>query len=135
MTRSRALASLGALAVTTAFAGCMGQNPNTPKGPPTTIIDVRETEMKIEPKNVTIDKPGVVEFRVENAGNVVHALELEGPTGEVETDQIPSKRSATLTANLNRPGKYKWYCPVGDHEAQGMTGTVTVRGPDRAERQ
>ena len=128
MTRSRALASLGALAVTTAFAGCMGQNPNTAKGPPTTIIDVRETEMKIEPKNVTIGKPGVVEFRVENAGSVVHALEIEGPTGEVETDQIPSKRSATLTANLNRPGKYKWYCPVGDHEAQGMTGTVTVRG-------
>ena len=128
MTRSRALASLGALAVTTAFAGCMGQNPNTAKGPPTTIIDVRETEMKIEPKNVTIDKPGVVEFRVENAGNVVHALEIEGPTGEVETDQIPSKRSATLTANLNRPGKYNWYCPVGDHEDLGMTGTVTVRG-------
>jgi PQQ system protein len=128
MTRRTAMVSLGALAVTTAVAGCMGQNPNTPKGAPAKIVEVRETEMKIDPKNVTIDKPGVVEFRVQNAGQVVHALEIEGPTGEVETDQIPTGKSATLTANLNRPGKYKWYCPVGDHEAQGMTGTVTVRG-------
>ena len=42
MNRLRAAASLGALAVTTAFAGCMGQNTNTPKGPPSTIIDVRK---------------------------------------------------------------------------------------------
>jgi uncharacterized cupredoxin-like copper-binding protein len=84
--------------------------------------------MKIEQKNVTIEKPGVVQFRVQNAGQAVHALEIEAPGGEVETEQIPAGKSATLTANLDKPGKYKWYCPVGDHEAQGMTGTVTVRG-------
>jgi PQQ system protein len=123
MTRSRAMASLGVLAVTTALGGCMGQ-----QTPPAATINVRETEMKIDPKNVTIDKPGVVEFKVQNAGRVVHALEIEGPTREVETEQIPAGKSATLRANLNRPGKYKWYCPVGNHEAQGMTGTVTVRG-------
>jgi PQQ system protein len=128
MTRSRAMASLGVLAVTTALGGCLGQNPGTPQGPPVETINVRETEMKIDPKNVTIDKPGIVEFKVQNAGRVVHALEIEGPTGEVETDQIAAGKSATLRANLNRPGQYKWYCPVGNHEAQGMTGTVTVRG-------
>jgi PQQ system protein len=128
MTRGRAMASLGVLAAVGALGGCMGQNPNTPQGPPSATIDVRETEMKIDPKDVTIEKPGVVQFRVQNAGQVVHALEIEAPGGEVETEQIPAGESATLTANLDKPGTYKWYCPVGDHEAQGMTGTVTVRG-------
>jgi PQQ system protein len=128
MARGGAMASLGGLAIATAFGGCLGQNPSTPQGAPSATINVRETEMKIEPKNVTIEKPGVVQFRVQNAGQAVHALEIEAPGGEVETEQIPAGKSATLTANLDKPGKYKWYCPVGDHEAQGMTGTVTVRG-------
>ena len=128
MTRHRAMASLGALAVATAFAGCLGKNPNTPQGPPVATINVRETEMKIDPKNVTVDKPGAVEFKVQNAGRVVHALEIEGPTGEVKTNEIQAGKSAKLMANLNKPGKYKWYCPVDDHEGMGMTGTITVRG-------
>jgi plastocyanin len=104
----------------------MGENPNTPKGPPAATIDVRETEMKIDPANPTIKKPGVVEFKVQNAGHVVHALEIEGPAGEVQTSEIPAGRSATLTAKLDKPGKYTWYCPVGDHADQGMKGTITV---------
>jgi PQQ system protein len=128
MRRHRVMATLGALAVAAVFGGCMGENPNTPQGRPSATITVRESEMKIDPKNATIDKPGVVEFKVQNVGQVPHALEIEGPTGEVETQEIPAGKSATLVANLDKPGKYKWYCPVGDHEAQGMTGTVTVRG-------
>ena len=127
MKRHRVMSTAVVLAVVTAFAGCMGQNPNTPQGPPSATINVRETEMRIDPKDATIDKPGVVEFKVKNAGQVTHALEIEGPAGEVETEEIPAGKSATLRANLNKPGKYKWYCPVGDHEGQGMTGTVTVK--------
>ena len=104
----------------------MGKNPNTTSGPPVASIDVRETEMKLDPQNPTVKRPGVVEFKVENAGQVVHALEIEAPTGEVQTQQIPAGNSATLRANLDRPGKYRWYCPVGDHEQQGMEGTITV---------
>ena len=128
MASRRAMTTLGVVAITTALGGCMGKNPNTPQGPPSATITVRETEMKIDPKNASIDKPGVVEFTVQNAGQVVHALEIEGPTGEIKTEQIPAGKSATLRANLNKPGRYKWYCPVADHEAQGMTGTITVRG-------
>jgi uncharacterized cupredoxin-like copper-binding protein len=25
-----------------------------------------------------------------------------------------------------KPGKYTFYCPVGDHRAEGMEGTLTV---------
>jgi plastocyanin len=33
---------------------------------------------------------------------------------------------STVTADLE-PGEYEYYCPVGNHEAEGMTGTLTVR--------
>ena len=58
----------------------------------------------------------------------VHALEIEAPGGEVETGDIQPGESATLTANLDRPGKYEWYCPVGNHRDLGMEGEITVGG-------
>ena len=93
-----------------------------------TSVDVTETEFEIDPANPRIDRPGTVTFRVRNAGRVPHALEVEGPTGEVETDVIDAGASATLRVDLSRPGTYEWYCPVGDHESRGMKGEITVAG-------
>jgi uncharacterized cupredoxin-like copper-binding protein len=103
-----------------------GQEPS--KSKPVATIDVRETDFKLTPANVTIDKPGEVLFRVSNEGQAPHALEVEGPEGEVETEQLSPGDSAELTANLSKPGKYVWYCPVGDHKDRGMAGTITVAG-------
>jgi uncharacterized cupredoxin-like copper-binding protein len=121
------MAGVAALAAATTLGGCMGQNPNTPKGPPVATINVRESEMKIAPANPTIKKPGVVEFKIENAGHIVHALLIQGPKGEVRTQEIPAGKSATLMANLDKPGKYRWFCPVPGHEQAGMKGTITVQ--------
>jgi uncharacterized cupredoxin-like copper-binding protein len=130
MTNTRTVIAAGVAVAVMALAGCMGQNqkdsaPSTGP-PPVATINVRETEMKIDPENPKIDKPGVVEFKVDNAGKTVHALEVEGPKGEVETKQLQAGQSATLRADLNKPGKYKWYCPVPGHEEAGMRGTITV---------
>jgi nitrite reductase (NO-forming) len=126
MRTGKAIAGLGALAAAATLGGCLGENPNTPTGRPAATINVRESEMKIEPANPTIKKPGVVEFKIQNAGHVVHALEIKGPKGEVRTQEIPAGKSTTLTANLDKPGMYRWYCPVPGHEAAGMKGTITV---------
>jgi len=128
VTRRRAISGLGALAAATLLAGCLGKNPNTASGPPVATINVKETEMKITPANPTIKKPGVVEFKVQNAGHIVHALSVKGSGGLIQTQQIQAGKSATLRASLNKPGKYRWYCPVGDHADRGMRGTITVRG-------
>jgi plastocyanin len=106
--------------------GGAGQQPT--KAKPVATIDVRETDFKLDPANVTVDKPGEVLFRVSNEGQTPHALEVEGPEGEVETRQLAPGDSAELTANLSKPGKYVWYCPVGDHKDRGMEGAITVAG-------
>lgn len=99
-----------------------------PAGAPVATVTVKETEFRLSPANASVRKAGVVEFRVTNAGKVVHALEVEGPDGGVETEEIKPGSSATLKANLDKPGRYKWYCPIGDHEQRGMKGEITVAG-------
>ena len=102
--------------------------PPKPSGAVVARVKVRETEFELDPLNPRIAKAGVVQFDVTNAGQAPHALEVEGPHGEVETDTIEPGRKATLRADLSEPGKYVWYCPVGDHERRGMRGRITVAG-------
>lgn len=142
MTKATIMRGVGVIAAATALAGCGtgGGGPSedqqgTPRAQPkpaqeapVATIDVRETEFGLAPANPRIPRPGVVEFNVRNAGQTVHALEVEGPKGEVETEQIQPGKSATLRAQLSEPGEYTWYCPVGDHKDQGMEGKVTVGG-------
>ncbi|HEX8123697.1 MAG TPA: cupredoxin domain-containing protein [Solirubrobacteraceae bacterium] len=83
------------------------------------------TEFKIDPSNPSV-KAGSVSFEVTNGGQVPHALEIEGNGVEEETDVLQGGDTAELQANL-KPGKYEWYCPVGDHRSEGMEGTLTVK--------
>ena len=97
-----------------------------PAGRAATTIRVRETEFKLSPANPRVARTGVVAFRVTNAGDVTHALEVEGPKGEQETEPIEPGGSATLRVDLDKAGRYTWYCPIGDHEDRGMRGKITV---------
>ena len=97
-------------------------------GPAVATISVAETEFRLSPANPSVAKAGVVAFQVENAGKVAHALEVEGPGGEVETDRIEPGTDATLKADLGKPGRYEWYCPIGDHRDRGMKDEITVAG-------
>jgi plastocyanin len=69
-------------------------------------------------------KAGKVTLKIVNDSDVPHAIEVEGNGVEEETD-IVKKDSADVTVDL-KPGKYEYYCPVGNHKAQGMKGTLTV---------
>ncbi len=102
--------------------------PTKPSGSAVATVKVRETEFALDPQDPEIPKPGLVQFDVTNAGQVPHALEVEGPDGEVETETIKPGGKATLKADLSRPGSYVWYCPVADHERRGMKGRITVAG-------
>jgi len=66
---------------------------------------------------VTLDNP--------SANSLPHAIEIEGNGVEEETETIQPGGRASVTVDL-RPGRYEFYCPVGNHRQQGMEGTLTV---------
>lgn len=70
-------------------------------------------------------KPGTVTIAFDNPSEVPHAVEVEGNGVEEESETVTGS-STELTVDLKK-GEYEFYCPVGNHEQQGMKGTLTVR--------
>lgn len=89
-------------------------------------IQVKETEFKLGPSNINLNKAGTYVFVADNAGGVSHALEIEGNGIEEETENLSPGQSAELRVNL-KPGTYEIYCPVDGHKEQGMEGKITVK--------
>jgi plastocyanin len=67
---------------------------------------------------------GSVTIKLVNQSDIPHAVEVEGNGVEEESDTVTGA-DTELTVDLE-PGEYTFYCPVGDHRAQGMEGTLTV---------
>lgn len=90
-----------------------------------TMVTVTETEFEIQLSQHTFT-PGTYTFVVDNSGQATHALEIEGPgLSGAETSHLSPGDSNNLTVTL-RSGTYKLYCPVGNHEAMGMSLDITV---------
>jgi len=125
--RRRALLAL--LIALVAVGGCGDDDEEAgPTGSAVETVSVAETEFRLSPANPSVAKAGVVEFQVVNAGKVAHALEVEAPGGQVETPEIKPGSDATVKADLDKAGRYEWYCPIGDHKDRGMKGEITVAG-------
>ena len=134
MTAVVAVAGMAALA-----AGCGGSNDtssSTAASSTTTAaeggaggssVDVSETDFKLNPSDPKV-KAGQVTFNVSNDGQTVHSLEVEGPNGdeELQSDLSPGQ-SGVLSVDLSKPGKYEFYCPIGNHKQLGMKGEITVQ--------
>jgi len=69
-------------------------------------------------------KAGKVTLKIVNQSDIPHAVEVEGNGVEEETKTVTGG-SAKVTVDL-KPGKYEYYCPVGDHR-ETMKGTLTVQ--------
>ena len=89
-------------------------------------VTLTATDFKFNPSGPTV-KSGDVSFTMKNDGQTTHSLEIEDVNGqdkELEGDVSPGQ-SGTLKVNLP-PGKYEFYCPVGNHKEMGMEGEITV---------
>jgi uncharacterized cupredoxin-like copper-binding protein len=89
------------------------------------VVDISLSEFVAEPSEIAVE-PGSYTFHVVNDGQVVHALEIEVPSGEVETGDLQPGESADLEVDLPEDGAFELYCPVGDHRNRGMEGTIVV---------
>ena len=69
---------------------------------------------------------GQVEIDFSNDSQLPHAVEIEGNGVEETTETVTGQDAPPLTVDL-KPGTYDFYCPVGDHRAEGMEGTLTVK--------
>ena len=88
-------------------------------------VNVSLSEYMIDPSAIAVD-PGSYTFHVVNDGSTTHALEVEGPNGEVETEDLEPGESADLTVDLQGDGEFEMYCPVDGHRERGMEGTITA---------
>jgi plastocyanin len=67
---------------------------------------------------------GSVTIKLVNQSDIPHAVEVEGNGVEEESETITGSETE-LTVDLEA-GEYTYYCPVGNHRAEGMEGTLTV---------
>ena len=70
-------------------------------------------------------KAGTVTINFDNPSTTPHAVEIEGNGVEEASDTVTSSKTS-VTADL-KAGTYTFYCPVGNHRAEGMEGTLTVK--------
>ncbi len=69
--------------------------PEPVTGTPSTTLTIAESEYKLDPAKLTVPTKGTVQLDVQNNGKVDHALEVEGPDGEVKTGTIKPGQSTS----------------------------------------
>jgi plastocyanin len=85
------------------------------------------SDFAVEPPVDSLE-PGTYTARVTNEGGTVHALKVDGPTGETESAQLQPGESVELELDLSEAGEYELTCPVGDHRDRGMEASLAVGG-------
>jgi len=91
-------------------------------------ISVHESEYKLSPNAISLDKPGTYVFNGVNDGTVAHALGVEGNGVDMDGAHISPGKSGALKVTLPKTGTYEIYCPVDGHKGLGMEGKITVGG-------
>jgi plastocyanin len=135
---TRSLAALGAVLVL-ALAGCGGDDESSSSGgaastpaaegggggEPLALSAPADGSLKFD-KTELEAKAGSVTINFDNqASDVPHAVEIEGNGVEEKSDTVTGAETS-VTADLEA-GEYTYYCPVGNHRAGGMEGTLTVQ--------
>ena len=88
-------------------------------------VEVTLTDHRIDmPRSIPAGKTA---FIVTNSGKAKHNFEIEGQGIEKKFfASVDPNESKTLQLNL-KPGNYKVFCPMEDHEGKGMETTLTVK--------
>lgn len=124
----------GILIAIVALAGCQRVERETAGGtdtaatmttPAPAAVTVNLTEYRIEiPATIPA---GLTTFLVTNTGKEKHNFEVEGEQLAMEVaDPLEPGQSRTLELDL-KPGTYKVYCPMANHDERGMHVQLTVQ--------
>jgi plastocyanin len=136
--RQRLALATGAAAATllAAVSGCGGGS-NAPEAPPArqattspaqqgSVINVTVNEFSfvMAKRDLTA---GTYTFILDNVGREPHAMALKGPGLGTQQSEVVDGGKKTEWTIILQPGTYEVWCPVGNHRAQGMETTLTVK--------
>lgn len=78
-----------------------------------------------KPATLTVNKGDTVKITFRNTGGT-HDFRIDEFTG-ASTRILSAGETQTITFVADKAGSFEYYCSVGNHRAQGMWGTLTVR--------
>jgi plastocyanin len=129
MRRIAVLAATAALAL----AGCGGDDPEPAATPAAADGGGATLKIAADPggaKKFTeaalTATAGTVTVQFDNQSSLPHAVTIQGGDVDVSSATVTGDDAPALQVDLPA-GEYTYYCPVGDHRAEGMEGKLTVR--------
>jgi uncharacterized cupredoxin-like copper-binding protein len=100
--------------------------PAAESAPAKQVLDVKESEWKIQLASTSGLTAGQYTFHVTNVGKIPHDFVVVGPqVANVKTPTIPPGKSTDLIVPL-ATGKYTLYCSVPGHRQLGMQAQLSV---------
>ncbi len=102
----------------------------TPASPSAALPVVKEftidnDHFSFKPSSLSVNKGDTVKITFRNTGGT-HDLRIDEFTGAA-TRILSAGESQTITFVADKSGSFEYYCSVGNHRAQGMWGTLTVK--------
>jgi len=86
---------------------------------------VDAASFSFSPSTMEVNLGDTVKITVRNLKGT-HDLNLDEFTGAT-TDILDTGGEQTITFIADKVGAFEYYCSVGNHRAQGMVGTLTVK--------
>lgn len=89
----------------------------------TVLVMLNDNSIAVREQSIP---PGPAVLTIENRGNEVHNLVVEGEgINSTAGDTIPQGQSRTLDLQF-KPGTYTFYCPIAGHREKGEQVQVTI---------
>lgn len=91
-------------------------------------IEITATEYEFNGDPGVIAPGDMIEFDIENVGEIDHSLEVLSSSGTSlgRTERIAPGAGASLMVTFDDAGVYRLICDVDDHLSRGQTASISV---------
>jgi plastocyanin len=92
----------------------------------TTTLGLKASKTALKFNKTTLRAThGKVTIVMTNPSSTKHGIAVEGHGLDKDGKVVGRNKTSTVTVTLKK-GTYTFYCPVGDHRAEGMKGKIVV---------
>ena len=102
----------------------VSESTTTPSAMSGTEITIEGGEFKFTPSEISVKKGEKVKLTFKNAGKFSHDYVIADLN--VSTKRIQPGEQDTIEFTPDKTGVFQFICSVGNHEEQGMVGTLIV---------